>query len=67
MAKKAFLCHSWADKDYVRRISGQLMRSRVVFDEVSFQPGSDFRDASKHLDKTGVFVFIASRSSLDSS
>ncbi len=65
--RRAFLCHSSDDKEYVRVLASRLTRARVVFDELAFQPGQDFRnEIRKHLSASGLFVFIASRSALDS-
>src|SRR5271166_6280360 len=67
MAKRAFLCHSSQDKDYVRKVAEQLGRAKVVFDEVTFDVGIDFRDLiRKHLGDTAVFVFFASVRSIES-
>jgi tetratricopeptide (TPR) repeat protein len=65
--EKAFLCHSSTDKDYVRVVANRLGRSKVVFDEVSFKPGHDFRlEIERGLDSAGLFVLIVSRAALDS-
>ncbi len=42
--RKAFICHSSKDKDYARFVARKLRRANVVFDEMSFEPGQDFRD-----------------------
>lgn len=65
--RRAFLCHSSEDKHYVRIIAHRLGRAKIVFDEMSFEPGQDFRDEiQKYLGGTSLFVFIASKSSLNS-
>jgi hypothetical protein len=65
--QKVFLCHSSQDKHYVRRIAKRLGRSHVIFDEVSFDPGQDFRQqVIKGLNRSSLFVFIASKASLKS-
>jgi hypothetical protein len=65
--RKAFLCHSSTDKDYVRVIARRLGRAKLVFDEVSFNPGQDFRDAIiQGMDASSLFIFFASRPSLES-
>lgn len=65
--RRAFLCHSSDDKEYVRIVANKLGRAQVVFDEFSFRPGQDFRDEiNRHLDSASLFVFLVSRSSLDS-
>jgi tetratricopeptide (TPR) repeat protein len=64
---KAFLSHSSHDKAMVEPIAAILGRARVVYDLHSFEPGEDFRDAIRSgLDESKVFVFIVSRSALDS-
>jgi tetratricopeptide (TPR) repeat protein len=65
--KKAFLCHSTRDKGYVDTVAHKLTRARVIYDKLSFQPGEDFRkEIRKHLDEAALFIFFASRNSLDS-
>lgn len=65
--RKAFICHSSQDKEYVRFIASKLGRARVLFDELCFEPGIDFRaEIRRHLDSTALFVFIASKKSLAS-
>ena len=65
--KKAFICHSSRDKDYARIVAQKLRRANVVFDEFTFNPGQDFRgEILKNLDKTALFVFLASRDSIES-
>ena len=64
---KAFLCHSSSDKEFVRIAARNLGRAKVVFDEMTFEPGQDFRDQIlKGLDAAGLFVFFISRASLAS-
>src|SRR5688572_21732348 len=64
---KAFLCHSSSDKEYVRTIARRLTRARIVFDEMHFLPGEDFRSAiARGLDASSLFVFIVSRDALKS-
>jgi len=65
--KKAFLCHSSQDKEYVRIVAKHLGRAKVIFDEMSFESGQDFRsEILKGLDKASLFVYFVSRASLDS-
>lgn len=65
--EKVFLCHASNDKEYVRIIAKKLGRAKVVFDELTFEPGHDFReDMIKGLDKSILFVFIVSRASINS-
>jgi tetratricopeptide (TPR) repeat protein len=64
---KAYLAHSSVDKDFVRTVAKRLGRGDIIFDEMSFPPGFDFRDTiRKSLDKSSVFVFFASKTSLES-
>lgn len=65
--RKAFLCHSSKDKEYVRVVATRLGRAKVVFDAISFEPGEDFRNAiSKGLESSVLFVFVVSDHSLKS-
>lgn len=65
--RKAFLCHSSKDKDYVRFVARRLRRANVVYDEFSFEAGEDFRKTiEKGLDQSALFVFFASQESLAS-
>lgn len=65
---KVFLSHSSLDKPFVQQVAHGLHRAHLVFDEQTFSPGQDFRDAIiKGLDSSRFFVFFASRRSLDSS
>jgi len=64
---KAFLCHSSRDKEFVRVTARHLGRAKVVYDEMTFEPGQDFRDQIlKGLEEAGFFVFFISRASLNS-
>ncbi len=65
--KKAFLCHSSVDKNYVDIVAKKLGRAKILYDKLSFAPGQDFRsEILKHLDKASLFVFFASANSLRS-
>ena len=65
---KAFLSHSFVDKDIVRKIKNKLQRFWTYFDEDCFMPGEDFRNAIiERLSDTNLFVLFVSRSSLASS
>jgi len=65
--RKAFLCHSSTDKEYVRTIARWLGRAQVVLDEISFSPGQDFRDEiRRRLSESALFVFLVSRAALES-
>ena len=64
---KIFLCHSSIDKDYVKDVAQRLGRDRIVFDEMTFQPGEDFRNSiNDGLEKSDTFVLFASLNSLQS-
>jgi len=65
--RKVFICHSSKDKDYARFVAKKLRRANVIFDEFSFKAGQDFREEIiKHLDESTLFVFLASRESIQS-
>ncbi len=65
--RKAFLCHSSADKPFVEHTASLLGRAHVYFDKWHFSPGEDFRDSIRQsLDSTDLFVFFASSSSVSS-
>lgn len=64
---KAFLCHSSTDKAYVGLVAKRLGRAKVIFDAMSFRPGHDFRaEIIAGLERSGLFVFFASRASIAS-
>jgi len=64
---KAFLSHSSIDKEFVREVANKLGRLHCVFDERSFDVGDKFEDAIRdHLDNSSVFVFFATKDSLES-
>lgn len=64
---KAFLSYSTVDKEFVRQVASRLGRARIVFDEISFAPGEDFRESiQKGLDNSRLLVFFASSASLKS-
>lgn len=63
--KKVFLCHASEDKEYVRILANKLTRAKVIFDEMSFNAGEDFREEIiRSLDDTAIFVFVASKKSI---
>lgn len=65
--RKAFLCHSSADKAYVDIVANKLGRAKVLYDRLHFAPGQDFRsEILRHLDRASLFVFFASPKSLAS-
>ena len=64
---KAYLAHSSIDKAFVDRVAYRLGRPRVVYDKMCFEPGVDLRDSIiEGLDSSGLFVFFASKNSLQS-
>lgn len=64
---KAFLSHSSIDKEFVREVANKLGRLHCVFDERSFDIGDKFEDAIRgHLDNSSVFIFFATKESLES-
>lgn len=64
---KAFLSHSSIDKEFVREVANKLGRINCIFDEQSFSSGDNFKNAiEEHLDNSTVFVFFATRDSLES-
>lgn len=64
---KAFLSHSSIDKEFVREVANKLGRLHCVFDERSFDVGDKFEDAIRaHLDNSSVFIFFATKESLES-
>lgn len=64
---KAFLSHSSIDKEFVREVANKLGRLHCVFDERSFDIGDKFEEAIRsHLDNSSVFVFFATKESLES-
>lgn len=64
---KAFLSHSSMDKEFVQEVADLLGRSNCVFDKYSFSGGVEFeRSILKGLKNTSVFVFFATRNSIES-
>ena len=64
---KAFLSHSSLDKEIVREVANQLNRLNCIFDERSFDSGVEFQKSiGEKLSLSTVFVFFATRNSLDS-
>ncbi|MCU8162986.1 TIR domain-containing protein [Vibrio vulnificus] len=64
---KAFLSHSSIDKEIVREVANQLGRVNCIFDEKSFDSGKEFQKSiEEKLTHTTVFVFFATRNSLNS-
>jgi len=64
---KAYLAHSSKDKAYVDRVAHLLGRALAVYDKMCFEPGVDFRDSIlEGLDKSRLFIFFASKYSLNS-
>ncbi|EIX9510450.1 TPA: TIR domain-containing protein [Klebsiella pneumoniae] len=64
---KAFLSHSWADKEFVRSVAIDLGRQYCVFDEQMFDNAESFKDSIENfLLDTSIFVLFASKASLKS-
>ncbi|MDO8415794.1 MAG: TIR domain-containing protein [Agitococcus sp.] len=64
---KAFLSHSSLDKEFVREVASKLGRLNCIFDERSFNSGEEFKAAiEQHLENSSVFVFFATKNSLES-
>ncbi len=64
---KAFLSHSSIDKEVVREVANQLSRLNCIFDERSFDSSVEFQKSiEEKLSLSTVFVFFATRNSLDS-
>ena len=62
---KAFLSHSWADKEFVRAVANDLGRQFCVFDEQSFDTTETFKKSiESHLDASSIFVLFASAEAL---
>lgn len=59
---KAYLAHSSVDNNFVRTVAKRLGRGDIIFDEMSFPPGFDFRDTiRKSLDTSCIFVFLQAK------
>lgn len=64
---KAFLSHSWSDKEFVTAVAEELGRQFCVFDEYWFRTGEEFKTSIEQgLDESSVFVLFASIESLKS-
>jgi hypothetical protein len=64
---KLYICYSSIDSEYVQIVARHLRRANIIFDEINFEPGGDFRtQIDKGLNKASFFVFIASKNSLRS-
>lgn len=64
---KAFLSHSSAQKDFVRKVYKMLGASRCVFDECCFDNGKKIIDEIlRGLQNTDLFILFVSNESLDS-
>lgn len=64
---KAFLSHSWADKELVRSVAHDLGRQFCIFDEQAFDTSITFKQSiEKYLDESSIFVLFASSNSLKS-
>lgn len=64
---KAFLSHSSAQKDFVRKVANSLGPSRCVFDEYCFETGEKILDEIlRTLRSSDLFVIFLSNEALDS-
>lgn len=64
---KAFLSHSWVDKEFVRSVANDLGRQFCIFDESMFNSAETFKSSiEQHLNDTSIFVLFASKASLES-
>lgn len=64
---KLYLCYSSIDKEYVQIVARHLRRANIIFDELNFEPGGDFRaEIDEGLGTASHFIFIASKNSLNS-
>ena len=64
---KAFLSHSSAQKDFVRKVADLLTPSRCVFDEYTFETGEKILDEIiRSLNRTDLFVLFISNEALNS-
>lgn len=64
---KAFLSHSSKDKEIVSQVAKELGRQDCVFDKKTFSNGDEFIKAIEAgLNESSIFVFFASKSSLES-
>ena len=64
---KAFLSHSSAQKNFVRRVAEKLGPSRCVFDEYCFETGEKILDEIlRTLSSSDLFVLFLSNEALDS-
>jgi hypothetical protein len=64
---KAFLSHSWEDKELVSAVAKELGRQFCVVDSQAFSTGNEFKHSiEKGLDDSSTFVLFASKASLAS-
>lgn len=64
---KAFLSHSSAQKDFVRKVADNLGPSRCVFDEYCFETGEKIlEEILRTLSSSDLFVLFLSNEALDS-
>lgn len=64
---KAFLSHSSVDKEFVRAVAKTLGRPFCIFDEQTFETGTEFKlSIEEGLSESDVFVLFASSKALES-
>ena len=64
--RKAFICHSSKEQG-LRPFRRKEVRRGKVVDDLSFEPAQDYLDLIlSHLDQSGLFVFLASHDSIQS-
>jgi len=64
---KAFLSHSWSDKELVKSVAELLGRQFCIIDDTAFSTGDEFKSSiEKSLNNTSIFVLFASKNSLKS-
>lgn len=64
---KVFLSHSWEQKKFILQIADLVGRDFAIVDNFEFEPAKPIWDEiQKSLDYTNIFVFLASKESLES-
>lgn len=64
---KVFLSHSWKQKKFILQLADLIGRDFAIVDNFEFEPARPIWDEiQKSLDYTNIFVFLASKESLES-
>lgn len=64
---KVFLSHSWKQKKFILQLADLIGRDYAIVDNFEFEPARPIWDEiQKSLDYTNIFVFLASKESLES-